>query len=337
MVAQQPLAGFASKHGTPFTRLFLTHIDAHGDSSPALLLDAFCAPNRAANIPEFAALAPGGLRALRERFINDTSLLRAGNAFRDGGATEQALAAYRQALARNPDNPTALANLGTALADLNRLDEAAETLRRALAKEPANALTLFNLATVRARQGDFDDAIRLCAESVRIDPRSASARSNLGIFLFERGRPDEALPHLLEAVRLDPKKDHAHFTLGRALIRKGRLAEAARCYEAALALAPDERYLNALAWLLATAPDPALRDGPRAVELATRLCELTRYGAPRPLDILGAAYAEAGRFPEALRAAAKAAELARHQGQTRLAEEIAGHLERYRHSQPFHQ
>ncbi len=263
---------FSSKFGTPFTRLFLTHIDEQGSSTPAVLLSAFAEPNRAANIPEFVNLKAGGIRSIRERFVDDVSYLRAGNAFRDGGAFAQAAAQYRKALALNPGSATALANLGTALSDLNQLPEAADCLRRSLEQAPGNAVVLYNLATVHAKQGDFDEAIRLCGESVRLDPASASARSNLGIFLLERGRLDEALVHVCEAVRLDPKKDNAYFALGRIMVRKGRLADAVQCYSEALRLSPDERYLNALAWLHATAPDPSLRDGRRAVELATRLC-----------------------------------------------------------------
>lgn len=328
---------FSSKLGTPFTRLCLTHIDERGDSTPAVLLDAFTAPNRAANIPEFANLKPGGLRTIRERFIDDVSFLRAGNAFRDGGDFAQAAEHYRKALALKPDNAAALANLGTALSDLNQLAEAADCLRRSLAKAPANAVALYNLAVVRAKQGDFDEAARLCAESVRLDPASASAQSNLGLFLLESGRFDDAFPHLCEAVRLDPKKDNAYFALGRIFVRKGRLGEAVQCYSEAVKLAPDERYLNALAWLLATAPDPHLRDGARAVHLATRLCELTRFQAPRALDILGASYAEAGRFPEAVRAATKAAECALQQGNQTLASAITARLEGYRLGRAFHQ
>ena len=271
------------------------------------------------------------------RSVDDVSHIRAGNAFREGGAFDQAADSYRQALALNPTNAAALANLGTVLSDLNRLPEAAEALNKSLALAPANATALFNLSVVLAKQNDFDGAIRCCAEAVRLDPGSSSAQSNLGLFLFEKGRLDEALPHLAEAVRLDPKKDAAFFALGRIMVRKGRLAEAVACYTEALKIAPDEKYLNALAWIHATSPDPSLLDGKRAVELATRLCEQTRWESPRALDILGAGYAEAGRFPEALRAAEKGLALALKQGNQRLAQEIGARLDLYRQGRPFHQ
>jgi tetratricopeptide (TPR) repeat protein len=139
-------------------------------------------------------LKPGGLRAIRERFVDDVSHIRAGNAFREGGAFDQAADSYRQALALNPTNAAALANLGTVLSDLNRLPEAAEALNKSLALAPANATALFNLSVVLAKQNDFDGAIRCCAEAVRLDPGSSSAQSNLGLFLFEKGRWTRPFP-----------------------------------------------------------------------------------------------------------------------------------------------
>ena len=328
---------FSSKPGTPFTRLFLSHIDEQGMSSPAVLLDSFTAPNRAANIPEFVDLKTGGLRAIRERFIDEASYVRAGNAFRDGGEFGNAVAQYRKALELSPGNVEALVNLGSTLSDMNELQEAVACLGKALEKSPANAVAFYNLGVINAKRGDFDEAIRCCGEAVKLDPASANAQSNLAIFLLEKGRLDEALGHLSEAIRLDPKKDNAHFALGRIMVRKGQLAEAARCYAEALKIAPDERYLNALAWILATAPDPSLRDGKRSVELASRLCELTRFQSARALDILGAGYAEAGQFQPAIEAATRALDCALKQGNQRLASEIAVRRDMYRQNKAIHQ
>jgi len=329
---------FSSKTGSPFTRLFLTHINADGDSTPAVPLAHFTAPNRAANIPEFANVPPGGLTRIREQFVDDVSLLRAGNAFREGGNFEQAAEQYRQVLAHDPNNAHALANLAAALSDMNRLPEATDCLEKALAKEPASAFNYYNLSIIYAKQGNIDEAIRCCSESVRLNPTLSSAQGNLGIFLFQQGRIDEALTHLNRAIRLEPDKDNVLFVRGRILVRKGLLADALRDYSEAVRLSPNEEtYLNALAWLLSTAPTPALRNGTRAVELATRLCELTHHESPRALDILGASYAEAGRFPDAVRAAGQAIACAQRQGNQRLAAEIGTRLELYRHGQPFHQ
>ena len=328
---------FASKSGTPFTRLFLTHIDEQGNSTPAVLLDAFARLGRAANIPEFVNLRAEGLRRIREQFIDDRSLVRAGNAFREGGDPDKAVAQYRRALERNPRSMEAWVNLGAALCDKKSLAEAADSLNHAYGLAPTNAVIAFNLSVLYAQQNNFDEALRWCGEAVRLDPGSAGAQSNLGIFLFEKGRLDEALVHLLEAIRLDPEKANAYFPLGRIMVRKGRLADAIRYYGDAVRFAPDERSLNALAWLLSTAPDPGLRDGKKAVELGKRLCELTHYQSPRALDILGAGYAEAGLFQDAIRVATDASGYARRLGNGNLAREIDMRLNLYKRRQPFHQ
>lgn len=328
---------FSSKTGSPFTRLFLTHIDSEGNGTPPVLLSRFMTANRAANIPEFVNLPPGGRMQIREQFVDEVSLIRAGDAFRGGGDFARAADQYQKALARDPDNARALSNLGTVLSDMNRLPEAIEVLQKALKKDPASASAYYNLAIIYAKQGRFDEAIRCCSLSVQHEPQSASAQGNLGMFLFQQGRTDEALSHLSKAIRLDPSKDNALFTRGRIFVKKGLLADALRDYSEAVRLAPDEgQYLNALAWLMATAPDPALRNGPRAVELAAKLCEQTHGESPRALDILGASYAEAGRFPEAVRAAAQAVECAQRQGNQKLAGEIGLRLELYRRNQAFH-
>jgi len=72
--------------------------------------------------------------------------------------------------------------------------------------------------------------------------------------------------------------------------------------------------LNNLAWVLATCPDAGLRNGPEAVRLAGHACELTHYGRPLFIGTLAAAYAEAGRFPEAVTTAEKAEQLATSAG-----------------------
>jgi serine/threonine-protein kinase len=68
--------------------------------------------------------------------------------------------------------------------------------------------------------------------------------------------------------------------------------------------------LNYLAWVWCTAPDPNVRNGRRALECATRACELTEWQTPGFVDTLAAANAELGQWSEAIRWAEKAAELA---------------------------
>ncbi len=95
--------------------------------------------------------------------------------------------------------------------------------------------------------------------------------------------------------------------------------------------------MNNLAWLLATDPDPAVRNGKRAVELAEKACEITRWEAPVFMGTLAAAYAEAGRFTEAVATADKARNKAREQKEDAVAKRNEELLELYRAGKPFHQ
>ena len=86
-------------------------------------------------------------------------------------------------------------------------------------------------------------------------------------------------------------------------------------------LAPDSPIvLNNLAWILAANPDSRLRNGPEAVTLAERACQLTEFRQPMFIGTLAAAYAEAGRFEDAVKAAEQARDLAVAAGQNELAE-----------------
>src|SRR5439155_2847067 len=119
--------------------------------------------------------------------------------------------------------------------------------------------------------------------------------------------------------------------LANVLPRLNSSREAVALFEQALALKPDSiEGLNNLAWLLATSPDDSLRNGARAVQLAERACELTRFEQTALVGTLAAAYAEAGRFAEAVATAEKACALAERSGETALLEKNRELRELYR-------
>lgn len=135
------------------------------------------------------------------------------------------------------------------------------------------------------------------------------------------------------AATLQRHKDFAGIaaSLGSRLESAGRERDAAEAYEAALSESPDNpAALNNLAWLLATAKDPAARDAARAVELATKAAALSKSADPAHLDTLAAAYAAKGEWKQAVSIATEAQSLAEKQKNETLARSIAAALEAYR-------
>jgi len=115
-------------------------------------------------------------------------------------------------------------------------------------------------------------------------------------------------------------------------------ADAIPHYQRALQADTNSIYaLNNLALLLATDSDARLRDGQRAVPLAEQACQITQYQNPIIIYTLASAYAEAGRFNDAVAAGEKARAVALAQGQTGLAQENEAVLELYKSGKPFHQ
>ena len=216
---------------------------------------------------------------------------------------------------------------------------AAEGIRR---YRSANLLGLAVLATLawctRSQLATWKDTGVLFGHSLAVNPTSVQALYGYGAYLVDVGRLDEGKRFLEEAIRLHPDYPEALGTLGNTFAGQGKYAEAIRFYQAALKAQPDqEGVLNNLAWLLASCPDAAFRNGPEAVRLATRACELTGYAQPLLIGTLAAAQAEAGDFPAAIATAERAAALASALHLDQVAAKNRELLQLYRQGQPFHE
>ena len=166
----------------------------------------------------------------------------------------------------------------------------------------AVAYCCLSLAVELHREGRRASAGHLAHGAVAVDPRYATARAFVGLFEAGRGDAPEATRQLAIAVVLDPKNVRTRVDLADAARLGGALQLAASQYRQALAQHPGlSDAANNLAWILATHPDADARDAREAVRLAERACA-ARGDEPAFLDTLAAAYAEAGRFNDALRA-----------------------------------
>jgi tetratricopeptide (TPR) repeat protein len=245
---------------------------------------------------------------------------------------------YRATLERNPACWLALNNLG--VINLERHDDAeAERLFfESLRLNPEYEAALNNCGFVLARRGQVGEAIGYYRRALQIWPAYPDANVNLGNALFVQGNFDEAIAHYTQALRLKPDLIEAHNNMAFAFVAQGKPREAIPRFEAALRLDDSSRTaLVGLARTLAVSRDHAVRDGRRAVELAERAARLTSRRDPQVMDVLAAAYAEAGRFPDAVATAGAALELAREGGLAPLAAEIEGRLALYQSGCPFHE
>jgi Flp pilus assembly protein TadD len=259
------------------------------------------------------------------------------NALVQQGRPDEAIAHYRKALEIKPDYAEAHSNLGGVLRSRGRIDEAIAHLQRAVEIDPGGAEIHVNLANALAAQGNLDDAVQHYLAALRLNPRAVPAHTQLAGLLSHQGKPQEAEVHFREAMRLEPSNAEACSGLAVALQDQGRIEEALRYYQESLRLWPDQpNILNNLAWIRATHPDPRFRDGGQALAAAKRAVELSR-GEVRIVDTLAAAYAEAGRFPEALATARKALDLAVQQNNPALADTLRARIALYEAGKPFHQ
>jgi tetratricopeptide (TPR) repeat protein len=234
-----------------------------------------------------------------------------GNILFQQGRVEEAIADDREALRINPDYADAHIDLANAWLQQGRLEEAVAEYRQALLLDPARADVHFDLGVVAGRQGFAQKAVDEYREALRIDPGLAEARNNLGLIFFQQGRTEDAIAEYREALRINPGYAGAHCNLATALDREGKDGEAIAHLERALELdRADPAIQNDLAWLLATAPQASIRDGARALELATAANQTTGGNNPTLLGTLAAAYAETGNFSNAAATARKALQLA---------------------------
>jgi len=210
---------------------------------------------------------------------------------------------FAHAIAVTPPNPGAENGLAIGLEHAGKAEEALAHYRRAESLNPTDPDNFMRSGRLLMEQKRWAEAADDTFQALALQPMNFPAHENLGVILPQLGRAGEGLDHWKTALNLHPN-------------------------------APD--LLNNLAWSLATNPDPALRDGPRAVTLAEKACALADWQKTVFMGTLAAAYAESGRFDDAISTAQKACANATARGESNLLARNQELLARYQQHLPWH-
>jgi protein O-mannosyl-transferase len=294
-----------------------------------------------------------------------------GSALLQQGRFADAAIHFAEAARLQPHSTSALTGLGRSLAVQGKLDEALVSLRKVTELCPTNAEAHLTLANTLLAARRTNEAVVAYATAQRLDPELASKNLQTGRTLVGQQQLDAALGSFLAATYLDPNNAAAHESLGFLLAQQGKLDETIRQFEQVAQLRPDAQAwynlglactaqgniraaltnyqralqlkpdwpdaLNNLAWLLATQPQADLRNGAEAVRLAEKACQISGGKEARYWGTLDAAYAEVGRFEDAIRTAQKARDLAAAAGQNDLVQAAEQRLVQYRKQEPCRQ
>ena len=242
---------FSSKSRSPYTQMYLTHIDPDGNDSPPILIENATAANRAVNIPEFVNIAPDGLRQIGGPVVDYYRLFNSAAYLQRTRSYEASAAKWRRVLELSPDDETAHRNLGTVLLMTGHREESAAhfrkaseiKLRAALEADPTSARGFNDLGVLLVQTGRLEEAVAQFERAAGLKPDFAAAHANLGGALAKVGRLDEALIQLRKALESDAGYAPAHYYLGLVLSQRGDAPGAIREWRSALEL--DPKYAEA--------------------------------------------------------------------------------------------
>jgi Flp pilus assembly protein TadD len=297
---------FSSKSRSPYTQLYLTHIDANGNDTPPILVDRTTAANRAVNLPEFANIPKGGLEKIDPVANAYYKMETAAFDLMTKNQFAEAIPLWRDALAKDPSDGRAHLNLAYSLGQTGQPNDSMAEYRKACDLSPDDPIAFAQFALALAQSGKPQESIANYKKSLVLDSENAGVQADFGAILAANGNPAEGLEHLQKAVDLKPDSAAVQFKLATAFLKSGRNSEAIERFEKAVTLAPlVGEYRVSFAG--------ALSQAGRLSEAVAELQKAIEAGSGRDwqsYDMLGAIYSKMGRSDDAIHAERQAVELA---------------------------
>lgn len=215
------------------------------------------------------------------------------------GDNDRALVDFDHALKLDPKSSGAYNDRGMVYLRKGKPDEALRDLTESIRLQPNNAVARRNRAAYYLGKQNWQAALDDLDEAIDASPTSEDCR--IRAFLYQnQGEKEMAAFDLETALKLDPNNARAYYDRATTHANDGAWGSAIADLTKSSELDPKNvDCLNWLARLLAACPDPAQRDGKKAVDAALKACELTEWKAAPSVDILAAAYARAGDFEAA--------------------------------------
>jgi Flp pilus assembly protein TadD len=275
------------------------------------------------------------LHSIQSTKNNYVAYDRLGRCAETKGQTNAAIEYFETAVRIQPNLPHTLNDLGRVLLGRGQVDEAVTRLQRAVSLDPDFADARYNFGYGLLAEGRVGEALDQFQAQVNLQPADFKAQNNMGTILLQNGLAADAIPYLQKAIAINPIDADPHYLLGNALFRTRKIQDSISQYEQAVHLSPQHiQARNDLAWILACDPNPAVRNGTRAVELASRANQLSGGQNPVVIGTLAAAYAEAGRFSDAIAAEKRACQIAQTQTNKALADVLEKRMGLYQAGSP---
>ena len=319
---------FSSKGLSLYTELFLTHIDAKGNESPAILIENATAANRAVNIPEFVNVAEDGLEKISAPATDYYQIINRAKILVQQGHLEEALLELQKAVDYDPKDGMAHFYMGRALRQQGQFAQALEEFQKTVTLDPTNELADYYYAVTLEQAGRLPESIAAFKKLLEVRPDDVVVEKDLGTLLIEAGRNDEAAVVLRKAIQDNPQYADAYYFLGVLQGKSGQLDEAIAQLQKAVDLKPEtDEFQYVLGRALAAQGRfaAALPHFEKALELTTGNPE-RQLGI---LQILARVYSEVGRFPDAVRTARQALDLATQAGDSSLAGTLRARIAYY--------